>query len=138
VNRLSRLMLALALCLPLSLPTAAIAQEHESIIGTWRAPNNTLQVRTAHCGELLCGTVTYASAKAIGDAKSGGYNNLVGTDLFQNYRATGPGTWTGEVLIPKQGRTYLSRIVQQGPNKILISGCILGGLFCKSQVWTRE
>lgn len=136
MNRLSRLLLTLALCAPLA--STATAQEHESIIGTWRAPNNTLQVRTAHCGELLCGTVTYASAKAIGDAKAGGYNNLVGTDLFQNYHATGPGTWTGQVLIPKQNRTYLSRIVQQGPNKILISGCILGGLFCKSQVWTRE
>lgn len=134
MNRLSTLLLTLVLCAS----GAARAQEpNDLVLGTWRAPNNTLQVHTTRCGELLCGTVVWASQKAIDDAKSGGMNKLVGTDLFQNYRATGPGMWTGQVLIPKQGRTFLSKIVQQGPDKILISGCILGGLICRTQVWTR-
>jgi uncharacterized protein (DUF2147 family) len=41
------------------------------------------------------------------------------------------------VFVPDMKRKFYSRIEQQGPDKLKISGCILGGLLCKSQYWTR-
>jgi uncharacterized protein (DUF2147 family) len=35
------------------------------------------------------------------------------------------------------GRTFYSTITRLNPQALKISGCILGGLICKAQVWHR-
>jgi uncharacterized protein (DUF2147 family) len=45
--------------------------------------------------------------------------------------------WQGRVFVPDMGRTYYSTIKRLDPNQLIISGCIFGGLICKSQIWHR-
>lgn len=131
-------MKMMALALMLAASTSVLPQPAATPIGVWQNPKGTIRVRTRLCGNLLCGNIVWASAKAMADARDAGVNSLIGTELLSDYRHSGAGRWTGQVYVPDQGRRFYSTIEQKGPNDIRISGCILGGLLCKRQDWTRQ
>ena len=130
-------MIAIALLLAAS---TGLAQPQPAVspIGVWQNPKGTIRVRTRPCGELLCGNIVWASPVALADARDAGVSSLIGTELLSDYRATGAGRWTGQVYVPDQGRRFYSTIEVRNPNSLRISGCILGGLICKHQEWTRR
>ncbi|WP_238550691.1 DUF2147 domain-containing protein [Blastomonas sp. AAP53] len=114
-----------------------MAAHAQTIHGTWENPTGDVRVVTHPCGEELCGKVSWASDLAKRDASAGGTPNLIGTSLLRNYRLTKPGHWRGNVFVPDLGDTYYSTIKQLDADRIKISGCILGGLLCKSQIWRK-
>jgi uncharacterized protein (DUF2147 family) len=116
---------------------AAVPAGADMIHGTWENPTGDVRVVTQPCGTELCGKVSWASELAKKDAAAGGTPQLVGTSLLRNYRETKPGNWKGKVFVPDLGDTYYSTIKQLDANRIKISGCILGGLLCKSQIWRK-
>ncbi|AJP74141.1 DUF2147 domain-containing protein [Sphingomonas hengshuiensis] len=109
----------------------------DPVFGTWANPKHSIEVRTALCGADLCGAIVAASPQAEQDARDAGIDRLIGIELLRDYRKTGDARWSGTVFVPDMGRSFTSRIVQVSPNLLRISGCILGGLICKSQDWTR-
>ena len=113
------------------------SRKEPSILGLWRNPKGTIDVRIDSCRDRLCGVIERASPKAVEDAHEAGVDNLIGTALLENYRASGKGRWTGTVYVPDMGNRFSSHMTMVGTNQLKISGCILGGLICKSQVWTR-
>lgn len=109
----------------------------QGALGTWSNPKGSLAVRTQPCAGGLCGAIVWANAKALADAREAGVNNLIGTQLLQNYRPAGRKSWTGRVFVPDMGHSFPSHIVQTGPDQLTISGCLIGGFFCRSQIWRR-
>lgn len=105
--------------------------------GSWINPRGTVTVRAGPCQDGLCGWVSRADGQAQQDAHDAGISNLVGIELLQGYRRTGATRWTGRVYVPDMGGTYYSTIQQLDADRLKISGCILGGLLCKSQIWRR-
>lgn len=130
-----RLLAAIAL---LGLSATAQAEAPPTPIGLWQNPRGTILVRTRACGQLLCGNIVWAAPAAIADAREAGVTSLVGTELLVDYRPKSAGHWTGQVYVPDQGRRFYSTIDQTSANSLRISGCILGGLICKHQDWTRR
>jgi uncharacterized protein (DUF2147 family) len=128
---LSFLLICAATAADAAPPTAATP------IGTWQNPKRSITVRIEMCGSELCGKIVAASAEAQSDARDAGVANLIGTELLRDYRQSGPGRWSGTVYVPDMGRSFSSRIVQQAPNTLRISGCLVAGFLCKSQDWTR-
>lgn len=108
------------------------------VTGTWLNPRGTVAVKAGDCSGKLCGWVSWASPVALADAAAADVPHLIGTELLQNYRPAGANRWTGRVFVPDMGRTFQSTIEQIDPQHLKISGCILGGLFCKSQIWRRS
>jgi len=110
----------------------------DAVIGRWANPRGTLAVETAPCaGGALCGRIVWASAQARAEARGAGLPDLVGTQLLRGYRRNRTGSWEGTVFVPDMGRTFPSRLRQTSPVTLTISGCVVGGLLCKSQVWHR-
>jgi uncharacterized protein (DUF2147 family) len=130
-----RLLAAIAL---LGLSAAAQAEAPPMPIGLWQNPKGTILVRTRACGQLLCGNIIWAAPAALADAREAGVTSLIGTELLVDYRPKGTGHWTGQVYVPDQGRRFYSTIDQTSANSLRIAGCILGGLICKHQDWTRR
>ncbi len=131
-------MRVLALALSLALTASAQVATAATPFGLWQNPKGTIIVHTHSCGQLLCGDIVWAGPKAIADARDAGVTSLIGTELLSGYRASGAGRWTGQVYVPDQGRRFASKIELKNPNSLRISGCILGGLICKHQEWTRR
>lgn len=121
-----------------ALMLASPAMAADSVSGTWINPHRTVVVTTGACQGRLCGWVSRATPQALADAKDAGIANLIGTALLQDYRQNSPGHWTGRVYVPDMGKTFYSTIEQKGPDQLKISGCILGGFICRSQLWQRD
>jgi uncharacterized protein (DUF2147 family) len=109
----------------------------DPVIGTWLNPERTAQVKTAGCGHSLCATVVWASPDAVRKAKNAGTDPLLGLQLLSDYRRKPGSKWQGQVFVPDMNRHFFSRIEPVGLNKMRLSGCVLGGLICKSTIWTR-
>jgi uncharacterized protein (DUF2147 family) len=124
----------IAMALALAGQTSPVAP---SVDGVWANPKGTVQVRTGSCGDKICGWITWASPKAQEDARKKGVNELIGTELLRSYRATDRGHWAGQVYVPDMQSAYYSTITMVDAQTLNIKGCILGGLFCKSQIWRR-
>ena len=105
--------------------------------GSWRNPKGTVEVRIGPCGQALCGTVVTAAPSAIADARDSGFPTLVGMQILQGYRPAGRSRWQGTVFVPDMGRSFSSHIVMVDTDHVLVSGCLLGGFLCKSQLWRR-
>lgn len=114
------------------------AQPTAELLGHWVNPRGSVVVETQACGTHLCGRVSWASAEALQDAKDAGIDSLIGIELLRDYNPSASGTWRGHVYVPDMGRTFYSTIDMDGPDALRISGCILGGLICKSQIWHRQ
>ena len=117
-------------------PTAGNAQS-SSWEGTWRNTNNTVHLRTAKCGSAMCGTVVWAIPKAREDARNGSGRDLIGRQLFQNFRPAEGGTWKGKVFIPDLNTNASATVTPTGHDTMLVSGCVMFGLACKTQHWWR-
>jgi uncharacterized protein (DUF2147 family) len=122
------------LILALAVQPAAVAPE--SIEGTWRSPGGNSIVTIAPCGDSLCGTVAWASAKAKKDsAKTTG--QLVGTQLLTGLKRDKKGRWQGKLFIPDKDMRVTAKIERISGDQLKVSGCALGKSLCKAAQWTR-
>ncbi|UYY57301.1 DUF2147 domain-containing protein [Sphingomonas sp. S2-65] len=111
--------------------------EPVALAGTiWRNPRDSVHVRFESCGVQLCGTVVWASDKAIADAARGSSTPLVGTRIFRDFHADGANVWRGKVHVPDLGQDFSGRITLEG-DRMTGRGCLIAGLVCKSQTWSR-
>ncbi len=125
-------------CLPIAASaTVASAATPNQPEGLWLNPHASVAVRTGACGDRLCGWVVWADASAQQDARDSGITSIIGTRLLEDYRQEGRHAWSGTVYVPDMGRRFASRIEEPSPGQLKIKGCLLGGLICRSQLWTR-
>ena len=133
---MKRNMLLVALVAGLtSAPSAAIAKA--PIEGRWVNPKGSVTVRIAACGEAFCGTVIDASAKARATARKGGTPNLVGTQVMSDLRPKGNGTYSGRAFDPKRNIRAPATIRLTGSSTLVVRGCLIKGVICKEQRWTK-
>lgn len=85
----------------------------------------------------MCGVVVWANEKAKADAQRGGTAEIEGLILFRDFVPERDGVWRGRVFVPDIGRTFSGTITVQEDGSLLGRGCLLGGVGCRSQVWTK-
>ncbi len=107
-------------------------------LGTWLTEEAKATVRIAPCGPALCGTIVSLKEPndpATGKPKNDGNN--VDTGLIGMKPSGTANKWSGQVYNAEDGKTYTGSLTLQDANTIKLEGCILGGLVCKAQTWTR-
>lgn len=105
--------------------------------GVWRNAGDSVHVEIKPCGASVCGTVVWANAKARADAARGGTRELIGQQLFHEFRIDKTGVWRGRVFAPDVNRTFSGSATPLDGSTLRATGCLLGRVFCKSQTWTR-
>lgn len=116
---------------------AAAAAEGDAAIGTWRNIRNTMHIEIHHCGSSMCGKVVWASDQAIADARRGGTGDLIGTEIFRDFRQDAGGNWRGRVFVPDLNKTFSGTIELVDRNTLKGTGCLIGRVLCKSKVLVR-
>ena len=114
-----------------------IAADPPPIEGRWKNPSGRVTVLIEACGEAFCGSVIAAAESARADARRGGTANLVGTQLMTGFKAAGSGKWRGRLFIPDMNRRSKAELRPIGTNQLKVTGCAVGRMICKSQIWTR-
>ena len=129
------ILLGLAAATTLALASPAAANDPR---GTWRSQSGETRVRFADCGGQICGTIV-SSAQARDDKNEDASlrgRSLVGVRVI-TMRPNGANAWQGTLYNFQDGKTYNGRMTMPAANSMSLSGCVLGGLICRSQTWTR-
>ena len=83
------------------------------------------------CGPAFCGVIA-RTFKDTGEYKSPNLGKKLVIDMVPQ----GGGEYKGEVWRPSNDKIYIGKMTVNG-NKLDLAGCVLGGLICASQHWTR-
>ncbi len=96
--------------------------------GVWSRGDGNARVKISPCGAALCAINVWI--------KTPGSEN-VGDRLVMNVKETAPGKYAGTAYDPKRNLRFSTTITVNG-NRMTTSGCVLGGIICKSQQWARR
>jgi uncharacterized protein (DUF2147 family) len=117
-----------------SLPATAATPD-----GTWLSASGATKVKIAPCGGNYCGTIVWVKGPETKDAKNPDAAKrsrpLVGVQLMYGMAAEGDG-YKGKLYDYTSGKTYTGKL-KVGGGSLSLSGCVLGGLICKSETWTK-
>ena len=95
--------------------------------GVWLRSDGQAKVRVQKCGGDFCAINVWI--KTPGDEK-------VGDRLVLHVKPVKPGLMEGSAFDPKRNLRFSSKITYSD-SKMTTSGCVFGGLFCRSVSWTK-
>src|SRR3954447_7725952 len=118
---------------------APAAAQKLSPAGTWLSQTGDTRVRIAPCGRQLGGTIAWVKSPGKDvhnpDPAQRG-RDLVGLRMI-TMSPSGAEQWKGTLYRYTDGRTFSGSMKMTGQNTMELSGCVAGGLICRSQTWTR-
>jgi uncharacterized protein (DUF2147 family) len=116
--------------------TPAVAQP-DGLLGQWENPKHSMVVDVSRCraGDY-CAVVIKASAKAQANARKGGTEHFIGTEILR-VRDTGERTFKGTAFDPESNMHVSATVRVVGPGVMEMKGCALLGLVCEEQRWTK-
>lgn len=125
------------LALLTSLTLVAAPASAQAIEGQWTNYKKNVVVQVERCGAAYCGRVVQASEKAKAKARKGGTPNLVGTQILTGLKPIGDGKFRGRAFVPKRNIHATATVRQITDDVMQVQGCVLGGLLCDNERWTR-
>ncbi len=114
---MNRILIAGLLAAGMTAPAFAA----EPIVGNWKRANGTILKYASTGGEKYCGTVM------SGEYKGQSIGCMSGTG----------GKYKGEVNKLDEGKTYSGKATAN-QTKMTLSGCVMGGMICKTESLTRQ
>ncbi|MDP5305700.1 DUF2147 domain-containing protein [Paracoccus spongiarum] len=111
--------------------TAALADPIEGVWQTQPDDGAFAHVSIAPCGGAFCGVIS-RTFKDKAEYKS---PNL-GRQIVIDMAPAGGGAYAGKVWRPANDKIYQGKASVSG-DRMSLSGCVAGGLICKSQTWVR-
>jgi uncharacterized protein (DUF2147 family) len=130
------------------LAAEAAAQTAREPTGIWHTEGQQAQVRIARCPEGLCGTIVALKNPldpATGEPQLDSENEdvskrerpVLGLQVVLGLKPAGASTWAGRFYSPEEGKTVSGDLTLKDANTLTVRGCLLGGLLCRSETWTR-
>lgn len=124
--------------LALLLLAGAVNAQPTDPSGTYLSESGETRVKIAKCGQAYCGTIVsiQGEAKDVNNPDTAlRSRNLVGLHMITEIQPAGDG-FSGQLYNYKDGKTYSGKMSFQG-QAMKLSGCVFGGLICRSQTWTK-
>jgi len=126
-----------AALLALTWAASPVAAESNGFEGHWANPKHTTIVNVMRCDrDNYCAVVLKASAKAQANARKGGTQHFIGTEILR-VRPAGTGVFKGTAFDPESNLHVSATVRVLGPGQMEIRGCALLGLICESQRWSK-
>ena len=75
--------------------------------------------------------------KAKADARKGGTEELIGAQLLTGLEEKQSSRWSGRLFIPDINKRSRAKLELTTPDRLKVSGCLVGKMLCRSQTWTR-
>jgi uncharacterized protein (DUF2147 family) len=110
-------------------------------VGDWLTKGGDAVIRIADCEDALCGTIAWVKKPGTDrnnpDPEKRG-EDIVGVQILKSMRPVAENRWEGEVYNAENGKNYSASITLVEPDVLKVSGCVLGGLLCGGEKWTRQ
>lgn len=139
---MQKTLLSAAMCAVLMIPASATASLAADAKGDWVRPNGASKIRISSCGNALCGKLIWLKTPRNDTANPDASKRdrpLVGVQIVQSMKPTKQANqWKGKVYNAEDGKTYTGFIELTAANKLKLEGCVMGGLICKGETWSRS
>ena len=117
----------------LTLVFGSTAHAAGEFLGQWNTEKSEkgawLTVDIQPCGDQLCGTIV--EAHEVEDP------SIVGTDMIKGMKKKSDTAYSkGKIYAPDTKKWYKSKMKMKDGD-LKVSGCVFGGIICRSQTWTR-
>jgi uncharacterized protein (DUF2147 family) len=118
-------------------------------LGTWLTGDKKAKVHIVNCGGAICGSLSWLAEPIDPETKQPktDKNNsdaskkdrpLLGIPIVLSMKPAGSDKWRGQVYNAEDGGTYTGSFMLTGANSAELKGCVMGGIICKGQTWTRS
>ncbi|HXW19096.1 MAG TPA: DUF2147 domain-containing protein [Roseiarcus sp.] len=126
---------------------ALAAADGGDLAGTWKTEHGDAKIRIAPCGPNLCGTIVWLAApndpagRPVTDVNNPDPEKrdrpVIGLTILTGLTKSGE-RWRGRIYNSDDGKDYDLEVALLDERRAAVRGCVLGGLFCGGETWTRE
>ena len=102
--------------------------------GDWRTEDGSAIIRVDNCRGALWGVVAWEREPGR-DRRNG--RPTLGSTVLINMRPSSQARWDGQIYNAQNGETYKANVKMVSDNTLRVEGCVMGGVFCGGQRWTR-
>jgi len=108
--------------------------------GEWLVADRSAMMKIEPCADGYYASIDWERVPGIDrrnpdPAKRG--RPLAGVSILFGMKPSGTNEWEGSVYNPKDGKVYQAQMSQPQPDEVRIEGCVLGGMICDGETWTR-
>ncbi len=145
-------ILSAALCVAWALAAISATAAARSLDGRWLTQEGRAIVEIAPCkggGKAHCGAIVWVKDPISPDTgkprrdihnpdESLQRRPIIGLQSLWNIVPNTEGTWNAVSYDPRNGEEHeITMTPNADGSKVVLKGCGLGGLICRSQVWTK-
>lgn len=114
----------------------------EPVLGVWQTQSGEdggyAHVEVTPCSGKVCGTIiqTFNDDGTVATTQEA--KDVLGTVIIKDMTSHGDGTYSGgTIYAPDTKKTYVSKMTVTNSDVLQVKGCVLGGLICRGQDWSR-
>jgi len=119
----------------------ARADSTSEVIGRWRDSDGESEIAINRCGPALCGKIVWLKQPRVDSANPEPKlreRSLLGVQVLMSFTPDASGVLTGTGYNPEDGKSYRTTLSLKGPDTLEVRGCVLGGILCDDDLWTRQ
>lgn len=134
------LLLVLAGLLGTGAVSHAATPAHAAVEGEWRVADGTAQVRIVPCGDTLVGAISWEKQPGFDSQNPDEAKRklpILGLPILRHLRAEPTDRWVGEIYNADNGKLYDGSISLVAPDRLHIEGCLISGVMCGGEDWSR-
>jgi len=137
-------LLGIALALSLQRASASRAPEPDdtaranNVFGPWTTQDGNGVIAIEQCGEALCGRIV-GIVRGPGEPIPKDVHGVsqCGLTIISKEKPTGDGSWLGEVVDPRSGKTYGAELWLDNRGNLRLRGFVGLPLLGQTQTWRR-
>jgi len=117
--------------------------------GLWYTERQLAKVLITKCSEEFCGTIVALKdpidpttgrpqTDTENEDKAKRNRPVIGIQVVIGMKPDGENKWSGQLYNAEDGKTYDGSLILDAPNILKVRGCIMMGVVCETQNWTRS
>jgi uncharacterized protein (DUF2147 family) len=109
-------------------------------VGEWLVADGGAHIRIESCADALWGIISWTREPGFDSQNpdpTKRSRSIVGVPILRSMKSAGANRWEGEVYNAQNGKMYSANIMLLSDDVLKIQGCVLGGLFCGGENWSR-
>lgn len=108
--------------------------------GDWVVEDGVARIRIAICDGSLWGVVGWERTPGQDTNNPDPAKRsrpTLGMPILIDMKPSGTDKWSGQIYNAKNGKMYQASVELQSDTALKVRGCVLGGLFCGGETWSR-
>ncbi len=108
--------------------------------GDWLVEAGSARIRIAICNGLLWGVIGWEKSPGKDTENPDPAKRsrpTLGIPILISMKPTGTDKWAGQIYNAQNGKMYQADVTLESDKALKVRGCIMGGLFCGGETWSR-